>query len=78
MDQQELVRRRHARREVQAILQRAWKDKYEPRCQAPGGLTAPEMKKNRTTPQTPFLVVGAFTPALEVVPAEDWCRILSA
>jgi len=85
MDQQELVRRRHARREVQAMLQRAWKDKYdgrawkdkyEPRCQAPGGLTAPEMKKNRTTSQTPLLAAGAFTAALEGVPAEDWCRIL--
>ena len=66
------------RREVQVILQRAWKDKYEPRCQAPCGLTAPELKKNRTTPQTPLLAAGAFTAALEGVPEEDWCRTLSA
>jgi hypothetical protein len=59
-------------RELHELLQRAWQDKYGPRGQGPS--TAPEMKKSRTTLQTPLLAAGAFTAALAGVPAEDWCR----
>jgi hypothetical protein len=59
---------------VMQYLQRAWQDKYEPYGQGPRCLTAPEMKKIRTTLQTPLLDTCAFTSALEGVPAEDWCR----
>ena len=49
-EQQGLVRWCHGR-VLHEVLQRAWQDQYGPRGQGP--LTAPEMKKIRTTLQTP-------------------------
>ena len=70
-EKQGLVRWRHGR-DLHEVLHRAWQDKYGPRGQGPP--TAPEMKKSRTTLQTPLVAAGAFTAALAGVPAEDWCR----
>jgi hypothetical protein len=58
-EQQGLVRRRHGR-VLHEVLHRAGQDKYGPRGQGP--LTAPEMKKIRTTLQTPSQSVQVFLP----------------